>query len=494
MGNRVIVIGAGFAGMSAAGFLARDGFDVTLLERHDQCGGRARQFQEDGYTFDMGPSWYWMPDVFENWFRAFGDEVSNHYQLKRLDPSYTVWFGEQDQVPIPSGEEAVIELFESIEPGSGKKLKQFLKEAAYKYNIGINDLVFKPGESLMEFADTRILSGVLKLHVLRSFSSYVRKYFKHPKLIQMLEFPVLFLGAMPDKIPALYSLMNYADISLGTWYPDGGMYRIVEGMEKVIRTQGVDIRFNSRVTKVEVENGNVSGVRCNGGFIPADYVVSSADYHHTEQQLLDEAYRTYNQKYWDKRVMAPSCLLWYIGVNKKVPGLQHHNLFFDTDFDAHAHAIYSNPSWPEDPLFYACCPSKTDAGVAPEGKENLFLLVPVAPGLEEDDTIREQYYDKVMDRLESHLGTAIRPHVEYVRSYAYRNFIEDYNAFKGNAYGLANTLKQTANFKPSLRSRKVEGLFFAGQLTLPGPGVPPSLISGQVVANLLQKTQKPIPA
>ncbi len=488
--HRVIVIGSGFAGLSVASNLAAEGCDVTILEKNSSFGGRARQFSEKGFTFDMGPSWYWMPDVFDSYFSHFGKKTSDYYQLDRLDPSYSVFFPEGDRMDIPANFEAFCDLFESYEPGSSANLKKFLAEAEYKYNVGMNDLVYKPGKSLTEFLDWRVISGVFKLQLLSSLSSHVRKYFKHPKLIELLEFPVLFLGAMPSKTPALYSLMNYADIKLGTWFPRGGMYQIVEGMVKLARELGVNFRADAAVESIEVKNGKACGVHVNGEFLEADTVVSAADYHHTEQKLLEPKHRNYSEAYWESRTMAPSSLLYYIGVKGKVEGLEHHNLFFDEDFTAHARQIYENPEWPDKPLFYVSVTSKTDDSVAPDGDENLFILIPTAPGMIETSEIKEKYYQLVMNRMEKILNQSIKDRVIYRRDFACSDFTEDYNSFKGNAYGLANTLKQTAILKPSMQSKKVKSLYYTGQLTVPGPGVPPSLISGRVVANEVMKTLK----
>ncbi len=486
-GKKVIVIGSGFAGIAAATTLADKGFEVTVLEKNEGPGGRARVFEAEGFVFDMGPSWYWMPDVFEDYFARFGKRPADYYELVRLDPSYTIRFGPGEPMQVPASMDELFDLFEKKEPGSADKLRYFLKEAAYKYEVGMSEFVHKPAHSIMEFADIRILMSLFRLQMFRSMGKYVRNLFKDPQLIQLLEFPVLFLGATPDNTPALYSLMNHADLALGTWYPMGGMHKIISGMVKLAEEKGVKFVYNKPVSEIIVENGRATGVRCEGEILTADVVVGSADYHHVEQQLLPESYRMYDQKYWDKRVMAPSSLLFYLGIDKKIPGLHHHNLFFDADFEAHAVEIYDKPQWPKDPLFYLCAPSVTDPSVAPEGKENLFLLMPIAPDLDDTDEMREHYYGVMMDRLEKLSGQRIKEHVVYKRSFALKDFKEDYHAFKGNAYGLANTLLQTAFLKPKMRSKKVKNLFYTGQLTTPGPGVPPSLISGQVVAQEISK-------
>ena len=482
MSKKVIVIGAGFSGISAATTLADMGCEVTILEKNTMAGGRARVFSEKGFTFDMGPSWYWMPDVFERYFERFGKKVADYYTLKRLDPSYTVVFGENDFWDIPANLQELGKMFEKYEAGSAKKLEEFLAQSAYKYKVGVNDLVYRPSRSLLEFASVGLLMDMLKMDIFQSFYKHVRKYFKHEKLLKLMEFPVLFLGAVPQNTPALYSLMNYADMSLGTWYPEGGMHKIIEGMVKLAEEKGVKFLYNQEVMSMDIANKNVQKVVTQNATYVADAVVASADYHHVDSKILAPEFRNYTEKYWEKRVMAPSSLIFYLGVSKKLNNLQHHNLFFDEDFAKHSHEIYTDPKWPSKPLFYASCPSKTDATVAPEGSENLFLLVPVAPNLPDTEEIREKYYNMIMDRLEKLTGQEIRPYVVYKRGYAHKDFMSDYHAFKGNAYGLANTLFQTAILKPSLKNKHVKNLFYTGQLTVPGPGVPPSLISGQVVA------------
>jgi phytoene desaturase len=483
VGQKIIVIGSGFAGLAAATTLADQGHAVTVLEKNTTPGGRARQFVAEGFTFDMGPSWYWMPDVFEAYFNRFGKQVSDYYELVRLDPSYQIFFGQDDIMELPAGQGALSELFERYEPGSSAHLKQFLKEAAYKYEVGMKEFVHKPGNSIWEFADMRVVKSLFRLQMFQSMSSHVRKLFKHEQLRQMLEFPVLFLGATPENTPAMYSLMNYADLVLGTWYPMGGMHQIVEAMVSLAREKGVSILCGEEVKEIRVIKGRVTGVQTAGHEYAADIVVGAGDYHHIEQELLALPYRQYDEAYWDQRTMAPSSLLFYVGLNKKLKGLHHHNLFFDEDFTRHAVEIYDEPAWPSKPLFYVCAPSVTDPAVAPAGCENLFILIPTAPDLKDEAQIREKYYDIVMDRLEKLTGQRVRDAVVYRRSYAHRDFQADYHAYKGNAYGLANTLLQTAFLKPKMRSKKVENLFYTGQLTTPGPGVPPSLISGQVVAS-----------
>lgn len=488
--KKVIVIGAGFSGLAAATGLADKGYDVTILEKNSMAGGRARVFEAEGFTFDMGPSWYWMPDIFDNYFAKFNKKTSDYYDLVRLDPSYAVILEGNETIALPAGVDKLEALFEEMESGSGEKFREFLRQAEYKYEVGINKFVWKPSRSISEFVSVKLLYDVVRLDVFQSFAKHIRKFFTDDKILKLMEFPILFLGATPENTPAMYSLMNYAEMQLGTWYPMGGMHKIVQGMVALAEEKGVKISYNQEVEKVVVNNGIAKQVITNQGTFDADAVVASADYHHVEDKILGQNYRNYDEEYWDKRVMAPSSLLFYLGVNKRIPKLLHHNLFFDEDFSLHAHEIYTEPKWPSKPLFYASAPSVTDSSVAPEGCENIFLLIPVAPDLEDTEEMREKYYDILMERLEKYCGTSIRDAVVYKRSYAHHDFKQDYHAFKGNAYGLANTLMQTALLKPTLKNKKIQNFYYTGQLTVPGPGVPPSLISGLLVANELDKEMR----
>ena len=488
MSRSVVIIGAGFAGLSAAAFMARAGWKVTVVEKNATAGGRACQLKAEGFTFDMGPSWYWMPDVFERFFAQFGKKVSDYYSLQRLDPSYRVYWKE-GYSDIPAGYEKLKEVFEQIETGSSHQLDLYLKEARLKYQIGIQDLVYKPGQSLSEFLDWNLLKNAFRLDVFTSIKSHVAKHFADPRLRQLMEFPILFLGALPENTPALYSLMNYADIIGGTWYPEGGMYSIVEAMQELAEELGVQFVFEAEAQQITIEKSRAKTLVTSKGTLTADAVISGADYQFTENRLLPEQYRSYSEKYWDKKVLAPSCLLYYIGLNRKLEGVLHHSLFFDVPFEQHAEEIYAQPQWPHEPLFYLSVSSKSDATVAPPGGENLVVLIPVASGLEGDtEELREEYFKKVVQRLEKHTGQSISDAIIFKKTFSVSDFISDYNSYKGNAYGLANVLSQTAILKPSCQSKKVKNLFFTGQFTVPGPGVPPSLISGEVVSRQLLKS------
>ncbi|HKK87313.1 MAG TPA: phytoene desaturase family protein [Saprospiraceae bacterium] len=486
--QRVNIIGSGFSGLSAAAYLAKAGFEVHVYEKNEQLGGRAAKFETHGFTFDMGPSWYWMPDVFERFYQDFGHTASDFYDLKRLDPSYRV-FWDQDHWDIPANFNDFKALLDAEESGAGKKLDQFLKEAKFKYEAGMKDFVFRPSHNWLEYINWQTISAATRLDMFTSIRGHLKKFFKHPKLMQLMEFPVLFLGAKPDKTPALYSLMNYADIVLGTWYPMGGMNEIVQAFVKIGESLGVQYHVNSPVAGIR-PNGSGHYLQIKGYEIHSDFVVAAADYHHVEQKLLQPEQRNYrNENYWPSRTMAPTSLLFYVGVDKKIPGLKHHNLFFDAPFDQHATEIYDTHEWPKHPLFYVCNPSKTDPSVAPEGKENLFFLMPLSSELEDTEEKRAYYFDLMMDRLEARTETNIRDAISYKKSFAKQDFMDRYHSYRGNAYGLANTLKQTGAWKPKLKNRHLKNFYYAGQLTVPGPGVPPSIISGNIVANEIIRTK-----
>jgi phytoene desaturase len=485
---KVGVIGAGFAGLSAACYLSAEGHEVHVFEKNAEAGGRARQLRTaNGFLFDMGPSWYWMPGVFEQFFKDFGCQVNDLYQLRLLDPSFEIVFHSNASLAVPAASEDLQNLFESIEPGSAQALRRFLKEGEQKYRLGMEELVYKPALSITEYLSAKLIWKSLQVDVFRSFSKHVRKYFSNPRLIALMEFPVLFLGAKPSQTPALYSLMNYAGLKLGTWYPLGGFGKVIGSMQHIAERNGATFHFNANVEKIGAERDAVTSIQVNGKTVVCEGLIAAADYNHVEGALLPAGQSNYNDNYWNKKVMAPSCLLFYLGVNKKINRLQHHTLFFDESLEDHATQIYKDPQWPAKPLFYVCCPSKTDSTVAPHDHENLFLLMPIAAGLHDNEATREQYYSIMMNRLEDFAGEPIATHIVYKQSYCINDFITDYNSYKGNAYGLANTLSQTAILKPSIRNKKLRNLFYAGQLTVPGPGVPPSIISGKIAAGLLIK-------
>ncbi|MBY0067505.1 MULTISPECIES: phytoene desaturase family protein [Empedobacter] len=487
MKKRIAIIGSGFSGLSAAAYTAKEGHEVHVFEKHNQPGGRARQLKtEEGYVFDMGPSWYWMPDVIQDFFEDFGYTTSSFFELISLNPQFEMIFSDE-KIDVPENFEALKATFEKIEKGAGFQLEKFMKSAKFKYEVGMKDFVHKPCANWSEFISLKIAKSALRLDLLSNFRAYVARYFKDKKLRALMEFPVIFLGASPEKIPALYSLMNYGGYVLGTYYPKGGFYQLVLAMKKVAEEQGANFHFNSNVEKINVKNQKVSSLLINGKIHEFDEVIASSDYHHTET-LLNEEYRNYTADYWRERTFAPSCLIFYLGFNETIPHLKHHTLFFEHDLDLHIDSIYEDKRWPEKPLFYACCSSKTDHSVAPNGKENLFLLMPIATGINDSEFVRQKYLTEMLLRLEKHTGTQdLQSKIDFKKSYCVRDFVSDYNAYGGNAYGLANTLNQTAVLKPKIRNKKLKNLFYTGQLTVPGPGVPPSIISGKIVANEINK-------
>ena len=485
--KKIAIIGSGFSGLSSACYLAKYGYDVTVFEKNSQVGGRARMFEAEGFKFDMGPSWYWMPDVFDKFFSDFGRTTSEFYQLKQLEPGFQIVYSPDETVTIDADFDSLVKKFESIEQGAGKNLRKFIANAEYKYKISMSDLVYKPSHSFLEFIEWDIIKQVFKTNLFSPLSKEVRKLFKDPRLVKLMEFPVIFLGAMADKIPALYSIMNYSALKQGTFYPNGGMVEIVYGMKNLADSLGVTFELNANVEKIEVKDNTCTGLTVNGSFHPFDAVISAADYHHTEMKLLEPKCRNYGSEYWEKKVFAPSSILFYLGVNKRISRLIHHNLFFNTDFQEHADAIYKSPKWVKEPLFYVCMPSKTDATVAPDSCENLFVLVPHSTELEADQELIERNFENVLSRLELYCGEAIREHIVYRRDFSGKDFKSEYNSFKGNAYGLANTLMQTAFLKPKMKNKKLRNLLYTGQLTVPGPGVPPALISGKIAATEMDK-------
>jgi len=484
MSKTVSIIGSGFASLAAASYLAKDGYLVTMYEKNAELGGRARQLKKDGFTFDMGPSWYWMPDVFERFFADFNKSPSDYYNLEKLNPAYKVFFEEGKSITIEDTLEKIYIAFENEEIGSAKKLKKFIDQAQSNYNIAIKELVYRPGVSPLELITPATIKKIGQFF--GTIAADVRKEFNNKNLIQILEFPVLFLGAKPSDTPSFYSFMNYADFGLGTWHPQGGMNKVIQGMISLAESLGVKFHTNSTVDKINISNGKAESIVVNGKKIVSNIILTGADYHHSET-LLDLKYRQYSENYWKKKTFAPSSLLFYVGFSTRIKNIEHHNLFFDVNFEAHAEDIYDVPKWPEEPLFYANFTSVTDSTTAPENCENGFFLIPLAPGLEDTEDLREEYFDKIMSRFESLTNQEMRKYVIFKESFCVKDFIQDYNSYKGNAYGMANTLLQTAFLRPKLMSSKVKGLFFTGQLTVPGPGVPPALISGKLVSGLIQK-------
>ncbi len=486
-GSKVVVIGSGFGGLAAAGLLAKEGHDVTIIEKNEQSGGRASVWKKDGFVFDMGPSWYLMPDVFEKYFKEFGKKPQDYMKLLRLDPSYRVFFDKKDVVDISADFEKNLELFEKMETNGSEKMKEYLAKSEYQYTIAMNDFIYKDYRHLTDFLKPKLVVEGTKLHMFDKLDSYAQRFFSSEKIRKILEYTIVFLGGSPYDSPALYSLMSHVDFNLGVWYPYGGMGKLVEAMEKIAEEQGVKFVFNEPVVDIKIADGNAKSVQTTKHTYPADIVVVNADYAYADQNLLEKQFRSYSPNYWEKRKIAPSAYLLYLGLDKKLKSLTHHNLYFHPQWENHFQQIFQNPEWPDEPSYYVCCPSKTDDSVAPKNYENVFILVPVAPGLEDTDEIREQYYDKVLDHLEDLIGEKIKDHVIVKRIFAHNDFSTRYNAYKGTALGLAHTLRQTAIFRPSHQSKKIKNLYYTGHYNHPGIGVPMVIISSHILAEKIQK-------
>lgn len=481
----IAIIGSGFSSLSAACYLAKQGFKVKVFEKNNYLGGRARQLKRDGFTFDMGPTFYWMPDVFESFFKDFGKEAKDFYTLKKLSPAYRVYFENQKHIDIADSKDSIVKTFEQYEKGSSKRLSQFLDQAERNYQLAIQDLVYQPGENIFEIINLKTAS---KLNLfIKTIRQDVYKVVKHPHLRKILEFPVLFLGAKPKNTPAFYNFMNYADFVLGTWHPEGGMYKVVDALVDIGKELGVEYYTNAEIASINVnDNGKITGINVGHTTINTDLVLSGADYAHTEQ-LLPPSFRQYSKQYWENRTFAPSALLFYVGFNKNIKHVKHHTLFFDTDFEKHSEEIYDTKQWPSKPLFYASFPSKTDPTVCPKGMEAGIFLIPLATGLQDTAELRNKYFNMLCKRLSEITKTDISSAVVFKESFCVNDFVKDYNSYGGNAYGLANTLFQTHILRPKLKSKRVGNLFFTGQLTVPGPGVPPAIISGNIVSKLISK-------
>ncbi len=485
--KKCIVIGAGFGGLSAAALLAKQGHQVTILEKNESAGGRASVFEENGFRFDMGPSWYLIREVFQRYFAEFGKTENDYYDPVRLDPSYRIFFNKTESVDISASLEKNLQLFESLESGSAEKLKDYLKIAEYQFNVSMERFLYREYGSIFDFFDAKLAKEGSTLHIFDSIDKYTRRYFSTDKVRKILQYNIVFLGGTPKNTPALYALMAHIDFNQGVFYPMGGFGKIVEGLVSVAKEQGVAINYNQEVQKIVVENGVAKKVITKDQEYSADYVVVNADYAFAETKLLEKKYQTYPEKYWKKKTIAPSAFIIYLGVNKKLPKLNHHNLFLENDWIKHFDSIFEKPEWPDRPSYYVCCPSKTDSTVAPAGSENIFILVPVAPGLEDTEEIREKYYTKIMTHLENLLEEDLKSHIVFKKIFAHNDFTSRYNAYKGTALGLTHTLMQSAIFRPKHQSKKVRNLFYTGQYTHPGIGLPMTIISSTVVAKEIEK-------
>lgn len=491
--DKVLVIGGGFAGMATAALLQHGGMDVTLVEKHDQLGGKARVWRSAGYTFDMGPSWYLMPDVFDDFFSKLGRKREDYYSIKRLDPAYRVFFEGNDTVDIGKDIESTVRLFEKFEPGSGTRLRQYLADCGHKYGLAIDRLLYKEYRNIFHFFNPSTIFHGLRLGIFRSLHSHVKKYFDDYRAQRILEYSMLFLGSSPMAAPSFYSIMSHLDLVQGVYFPVGGMGAVVAGMEKLLAELNVTVQTGVEVKSIITHEKKAVGVETGQGQIHADHIVGTGDYHHIEQDLLTKPYRNLRARYWKKAVIAPSMFILYLGVKRKIPQLAHHNLFFSADWDRHFQQIFETPQWPDNPSYYVSVASRSEEGMAAAGGENIFVLVPIAPGLETDEEHSRKYAEKVILHLEALTGKSIRDELEVQRIYTVQDFQADYHAFKGTALGLSHTLGQTAMLRPPMRSKGLENFFYAGQYTHPGVGVPMALIAADLVSGILQKRPRRAP-
>jgi len=490
MGEKnVIVIGSGFGGLAAAGLLAKDGHDITVIEKNDHAGGRASIWKKDGFTFDLGPSWYLMPDVFENYFAEFDKKPSDYMNLVRLDPSYRVFYEKDDYVDISKDFEKNLDLFEKMENGAAEKMKQYLETSKYQYDVAMKDFIYRDYKHFTDFLKPKLVKEGIKLHMFDKLDSYAQRFFKSDRIRKILEYTIVFLGGSPYDSPALYSLMSHVDFKLGVWYPMGGIGKLVEAMKKVAEENGAKFVFNEPVEKIKSDSGIVKGVKTNKDEYSADIVICNADHAYAEMNLVDKKNWSYSKRYWYSRKIAPSAYLLYLGLNKRIDSLIHHNLYFDKNWENHFGQIFHKPEWPNDPSYYVSCTSKTDNSVAPKDHENMFILVPVAPSLEDTEKIREKYFTKILKHLEKLIGESIIDSIILKRIFAHNDFSDRYNAFKGTALGLAHTLRQTAVFRPQHESKKIKNLYYTGHYNHPGIGVPMVIISSQIIADKISNNK-----
>lgn len=483
--GEVIIVGSGFSGLATAALLAKDDFHVTVVEKNEQPGGRASVWKEGGFTFDMGPSWYLMPDVFERYFAEFGKKPQDLMELVRLDPSYRVFFGHGDSLDISADLENNLTLFNSMEDNGAEKMRKYLDSAKHQYDVAMNEFIYKDYKHLTDFFNRKLVMEGAKLHIFDKLDHYAQRFFENPRIRKILEYNIVFLGGTPYNTPALYALMSHVDFNLGVWYPMGGIGKLVEAFYKLGESYGVEYIFNEEVKKIEVEEKTAKKIITNSNTYEADVFIVNADYAYAETQLLEKKNQTYPEKYWKGKAIAPSALLFFLGINGKVNNLRHHNLYFHPQWEKHFETIFKKLAWPKEPSYYVSCPSKTDSSVAPKDYENIFILVPVAPGLEDNEKVREKYYVQILEHLEGLVGESIRDRVVVKRTFAHKDFADRYNAYKGTALGFAHTLRQTAIFRPRHKSKKVKNLYYTGHYTHPGIGVPMVVISSQILSKVI---------
>jgi phytoene desaturase len=485
--KKAIIIGAGFGGLSLAPLLAKAGYKVQVIEKNNQAGGRARVWKSKGFSFDMGPSWYLGPDIFKKYFAEFSLKPTDLYELKRLDPAYRIFFSHDEQIDISPHLDKVYKLFDSLEENGAEKLKKYLAQSKYQYDVSMEHFIYKEYTSLFSFINKKLLKEGPKLNVFDNMEKFTAKFFTSDKARKIVSYTMVFLGGSPKTTPGMYAIMAHMDMNLGVWYPMGGFGKIVEQMVNLGKKYQVSYLFNNSVKKILVENGKAIGVKTNKGTYLADIVISNADLAFTETKLLAKKDQSYPIDYWQKKMISPSAFIIYLGVKRKVPNLKHHNLILANDWNQHFNAIFEKPDWHPNPSYYICAPSQTDPSVAPFGMENIFILVPTAPGLNDSDHMREKYYRLVMDNLQKVIKDNFEPDIIVKRIFSQRDFIQDYNAYQGTALGMAPTFFQSAYFRPNHKSKKIKNLYYTGLYNHPGTGVPMVMISSQIAAQEIIK-------
>lgn len=487
MNEKVVIIGGGIGGLSTAAYLGKKGFNVELYEKNERVGGRASLLEKDGFKFDMGPSWYLMPDIFERYFNHFGYEPSDFLDLVKLNPNYKIFFKDGDKVEIPEEPEKVKEIFEEYEDGAGEAFEKYLEKSRESYDVGMNNFVLKDRNRFRDYLSLDVALNARKLNLFKSMDSYVSDYFDNKKLQQIMQYSLVFLGGYPKNTPALYNLMSHVDFNMGVYYPRGGIYEIIKSMKDIAEEQGVEIHCNSEVQSIERRDGRVE-VKFEDTLVETDYVVSNAGYGFTETKLItDKNLRQYSEDYWNKKTYAPSAFLMYLGLSKELTELDHHNLVLPLDWDEHFEQIFEEPDYPDNPAYYVCNPSETDVSVAPEGKSSIFILVPLAPELKDNKQVRDKFKEKILDDFGENIGIDLRDLIEFEETFSVNDFKTRYNGINGTALGLAHTLRQTSVFRPKKSSKKFKELFYTGADTNPGIGMPMCLISGEQTAEEVEK-------
>ena len=484
----ILIVGAGIGGLSLAAILADAGKDVTIIEKNSTPGGRARVYQEKGYTFDMGPSWYIMPDIYEKFFQELGLSIEDCYDLVRIDPSYRIFFKNREQIDVSSKIEENIELFGKMEENGGEKLRRYLEKAGRDYRIAVDELLMRDYDQLRNLIDGKLIREGLKLPLFGNIDDYISGIFSSEEAKRVLEYSIGFIGGSPRNTPSIYYIMNHVDLKLGVWYPMGGIGKVVEKLYELCVEKGVKFKFDEIVTKVLSENGKAIGVETSKGVYKSDRVVINADYPFAELNLLDETERTYETKYWESKLFAPSALVIYIGLMRKLNNLEHHNLYLAGDWSLGFNTLYdlNDPEWPGNVSYYVNVTSRTDPSVAPKNGETVFILIPTPDDFEDTPESREALYRKIVGHIEETMGEEIIGN-EVVKSiFGPNDFVQDYNAYKGTSLGLVHTLTQSAIFRPSHRSKKLKNLYYNGHYTHPGIGVPLVLISSQILAKTLK--------